>query len=434
VEERIFWGSILGVTIYMFIPYILTRIIGYGVFSRGKSHDALALTFDDGPHPRYTPQLLDLLKKHGAKATFFVLGQMAEKYPDLIQRMYEEGHQVGIHNYTHKTNWLMFPWSVRTDHIKKTADIVESIIGVRPTFYRPPWGIINVFDFSLRKRFRIILWSVMVSDWRGKSPEDSVRMRNRLLKECKGGSVVLLHDSGETPGAIPEAPRYMLKALDETLARLKPQGMRFVRVDELMAMDEQAKSNRESLGKQIIVKLFLWYDQLVHRALGIQALDDSDPFLKLRIRPYHSKNPLHLSDGQTIQQGDSIIELHLNNVELHRLGVTARSTTQLSVQMIRSMQHLMPLLAAKLQHDPKFQDVKGLYGVSIIYRGTQRFGFSVIDLPDGLYARLTKAYLRFLMYVVHPRGKERLSTKTELLEPKIIAISREEILRKYLAS
>jgi len=434
VEERIFWGSILGVTIYMFIPYILTRIIGYGVFSKGRAHDALALTFDDGPHPRYTPQLLDLLKKHQAKATFFVLGSMAEKYPDIIRRMYEEGHQIGIHNYTHKSNWLLFPWSVRTDHIKKTADIVEQIIGVRPEYYRPPWGIINVFDFPLRKRFRIILWSVMVSDWRSKSPEDAIKMRKRLLNECKGGSVVLLHDSGETLGAIPEAPRYMLKALDETLAKLKPQGMQFVRVDELMGMDEKARATRESLGKRFVVKLFLWYDRLVHRVLGIKEVDKSDPFLKIRIRPYHSKTPLHLSDGQTIQSGDAIIELHLNNTELHRLGVTARSTTQLSVQMIRSMQHLMPQIADKLKNDPAFQSVRGIYGVSIIHRGTQRFGFTVIDLPKGLYTTLTRIYLRFLLYVVHPHGKERLHTKTELLEPKIIAISKEEVIRRYLAS
>jgi len=94
----------------------------------------------------------------------------------------------------------------------------------------------------------------------------------------------------------------------------------------------------------------------------------------------------------------------------------------------------MPLLADKLKHDPTFRDIKGIYGVSLIHRGTQKFGFSVIDLPDGLYARLTKAYLRFLLFIVHPRGKERLGTKTELLEPKIIAISREEIIRRYLTS
>jgi len=437
VEERIFWGCILGVAIfiviYMFIPFILTRIFAFGVFKKASVDQTLALTFDDGPHPEYTPQLLDLLKKYEVKATFFVLGSMAEKYPHLIRRIHEEGHLIGVHNYTHKSNWLMLPWTVHNGHVKRTADAVEKITGTRPTYYRPPWGIINMFDFALRKQFHIILWSVMANDWTSKSPNDVVRMRTKLLKECKGGSVVLLHDSGESFGAVPVAPRYMLQALEETLDKWKPQGMKFARVDELMAMDEQVRANHEPLGKRIIVKLFLWYDQLVHKALGIQAFDDSDPFLKFRIRPYHSKNPLHLEDGPVIQKGDKIIELHLNNVQLHQIGTTARSTTQVSVKMIRSMQHLMPLLAVKLKHDPKFRDVKGLYGVSLIHRGTQRFGFTVMDLPDGLYAKLTRAYLRFLLYVVHPRGRERLNTKTELLEPKIIAISKEEIIRRYLA-
>lgn len=438
MEERIFWGCILGIAvfivIYMLIPFILTRIWSFGVVKKAHAHQTLALTFDDGPHPEYTPQLLDLLKKYDVKATFFVLGSMAEKHPELIRRMHEEGHLIGVHNYTHRSNWLMLPWTVHNGQVRKAADAVERIIGARPGYYRPPWGIMNLFDFRLLRKFRIILWSVMVNDWRSKSPDDVERMRDQLLTQCRGGSIVLLHDSGETFGAIPEAPRYMLRALDETLAVLKPQGMRFARIDELLALDEKDQPVRESLGKRIIVKLFLGYDQLVHKVLGIRPFDDSDPFLKYRIRPYHSKNPLHLEDGPVIQRGDPIIELHLNNVMLHQLGVTSRSLTQLSVKMIRSMQHLMPLLADKLKHDPTFRDIKGIYGVSLVHRGTQKFGFSVIDLPDGLYARLTKAYLRFLLFIVHPRGKERLGTKTELLEPKIIAISREEIIRRYLTS
>lgn len=434
MEERIFWGSILGVAIYMFIPYILTRIIGYGVFAQAKTKNALALTFDDGPHPRYTPQLLDLLKKHDAKATFFVLGSMAERYPDLIRRMHEEGHQVGIHNYTHKSNWILFPWSVRTDHVHRTADIVEKIIGVRPTYYRPPWGIINVFDLSLRKKYHIILWSVMVSDWRSKGPADVIRMRDQLLRECKGGSVVLLHDSGETLGAQPEAPKYMLQALDEVLTRLKPQGMRFVRVDELMKMEQRTGNRRVSLFKRAFARAFLLYDKLVQKFLGIKPFDDQETFMKMRFRTYEGKRVLHLDDGREIRPGDPILELHLNNELLYKLSISARSTTQLSVQLIRCMQQMMPIISDRLQHDPDFQNVRALYGISLIHRNAQRFGFSLFDLPDGLFAKMTRAYLRFLLFAVHPDGKERLQMKTELLEPKIIAISREEVLKRYLAS
>ncbi|WJH35220.1 polysaccharide deacetylase family protein [Paenibacillus sp. CC-CFT747] len=80
-----------------------------GVIRQGGKGQ-IALTFDDGPDPVYTPRLLDLLKERGIRATFFVLGSKAEKHPDLIRRMHEEGHQIGIHNYTHLSNWLMTPW------------------------------------------------------------------------------------------------------------------------------------------------------------------------------------------------------------------------------------------------------------------------------------------------------------------------------------
>ncbi|KHF34701.1 Peptidoglycan-N-acetylglucosamine deacetylase [Paenibacillus sp. P1XP2] len=82
---------------YAFIPGLITRIFGFRVFRRGSTEHAYALTFDDGPDPQYTPQLLDLLKKYDAKATFFVVGSHAEQNPELVKRMYDEGHLIGIH-------------------------------------------------------------------------------------------------------------------------------------------------------------------------------------------------------------------------------------------------------------------------------------------------------------------------------------------------
>lgn len=83
--------------------------IGMGVHSEVGAEKEIAFTFDDGPDPCYTPELLDLLKEHGIKATFFVLGKKAKQYPELIERMHREGHQIGIHNYTHTPNWIHFP-------------------------------------------------------------------------------------------------------------------------------------------------------------------------------------------------------------------------------------------------------------------------------------------------------------------------------------
>ncbi|WMT41962.1 polysaccharide deacetylase family protein [Paenibacillus sp. D2_2] len=131
------------IALYMGLPFLLTRIFGWGVFrkaSRKRAERHIAFTFDDGPDPRYTPKLLDLLRDRGVKATFFVLGSKAEKYPELVKRMHEEGHQIGIHNYTHMLNWIMSPRNILRKHVERSADIIQRITGERPTYYRPPWG------------------------------------------------------------------------------------------------------------------------------------------------------------------------------------------------------------------------------------------------------------------------------------------------------
>src|SRR5256885_2191204 len=111
---------LLFFTFYWLVPFILTAIAGIGVLKKKDSSDKISFTFDDGPNPIYTPQLLDLLKHHHIQATFFVVGSKAEKYPELIARMHNEGHLIGIHNYVHKSNWFMAPWTTRR-HLNKTA-------------------------------------------------------------------------------------------------------------------------------------------------------------------------------------------------------------------------------------------------------------------------------------------------------------------------
>ncbi|WKL03491.1 polysaccharide deacetylase family protein [Paenibacillus amylolyticus] len=183
---------------YAFIPSLISRLFGFRVFRRGRSDTQFALTFDDGPDPHYTPRLLDLLRQHQAKATFFVVGEHATSHPELIQRIHDEGHLIGIHNYIHKTNWLMRPRTVR-DQIQRTGQIIHEVTGVKTCYYRPPWGIMNLFDFFSKKERKIILWSSMFEDWRSRIGAE--RLTERMLKELRGGEVMLLHDRGTTLGA-----------------------------------------------------------------------------------------------------------------------------------------------------------------------------------------------------------------------------------------
>ncbi|MCG7408885.1 polysaccharide deacetylase family protein [Paenibacillus sp. ACRRX] len=220
--------------IYMLVPFVITRICGIGAAIKGKHQRNVALTFDDGPDPYYTPRLLDMLKEHGVKATFFVLGSRAELYPELIKRMHMEGHQIGIHNYSHKSNWIMTPFCVRRQHIERSAAIVEQITGERPAFYRPPWGLLNLGDlFLLRKSYQVVLWSVMGRDW--KLQADVTRWKRYIAEQVQPGSIILLHDCGSTLGADEGAPGQMLTGLPYLLEDIRAKGLRCVRADEMLA-------------------------------------------------------------------------------------------------------------------------------------------------------------------------------------------------------
>ncbi|XJZ28270.1 polysaccharide deacetylase family protein [Bacillota bacterium Lsc_1132] len=223
--------ALILLLLYTIVPFIASRWVGIGVFQRSYRDERLALTFDDGPDPVYTNELLDLLKENQVKASFFVVGERAQQYPDIIRRMYREGHLIGVHNYVHRSNWLMAPWQVKQG-VKKTADIIEDITGSRPVYYRPPWGMLNLFDLFLHKNFQIILWSVMVGDWRSKGGEKKII--NRLREKITPGATIVLHDCGVTKGADEDAPKYTIKALRQLFKEMPVKNYSFIRIDEML--------------------------------------------------------------------------------------------------------------------------------------------------------------------------------------------------------
>ncbi|HEX7056058.1 MAG TPA: polysaccharide deacetylase family protein, partial [Bacilli bacterium] len=152
--------------------------------------------------------------------------------------------------------------------------------------------------------------------------------------------------------------------------------------------------------------------------------------LQVRFRKYEGKTLL-LRDGEAIRPGDRIAEMHLDNRMLYEIGRSSRSAVHLAIRLIRTVEEILPKIAEYILNNREYDDVKGLYGISMINRGVAQLGFTVAELPKGVFATITRIYLKFLMRVVHPQGKERLHVKSELLVPKIIAMSRKELLRKY---
>lgn len=428
MQTLLLWLFYLS-SFYTIIPGILTRIFGFRVFRRGTGIDEFALTFDDGPDPDYTPRLLDLLKQYNMKATFFLVGSHAEQNPDIVKRIHSEGHLIGIHNYVHKSNWLMRPVTVRKQ-VKRTDDIIYSITGERSHYYRPPWGIVNLFDFAKNTGFQIILWSSMFNDWRSNVGPD--KLTQRMLAKLNGGEVMLLHDCGTTTGANPNAPEQMLVALERVLKVAEEKGMRSIRIDDMITKDTKAKAKAKKLSplKRMVVSLWLLWEKGFHAVFGLETVTPADPMLHFRKIRYTGKTVV-LEDGKRLEKGDEVLELHFDNKKLFEFGSRSRSEMQLAIKMIRAVQKDLPTLANMVLDRPEFRNIQGLYGVTMISRGPEQFGFHVMDLPRGLFASSTRVYLKLLLSVIHPRGQARLKEGSQIMEPKMLLMPVDVLIGRY---
>ncbi len=179
----------------------------------------IAITFDDGPHPYYTEQLLDGLQKRGVHATFFVTGQAAESYPEIIKRMQEEGHLIGNHTYSH----IQLNSSNRETFKKElvqTNEIIEKITGQEVQYVRPPYGS---WDKKLETELMMfpVLWNIDPLDWCSSNASCIVQ---KVVEKAQENSIILLHDEYKST----------VTAALEIVDILQAQGYEFVTVDEIL--------------------------------------------------------------------------------------------------------------------------------------------------------------------------------------------------------
>lgn len=197
-----------------------------------------ALTFDDGPHPIYTPLLLDVLARHKAKATFFVIGQQVRQHPEIVRRMLDEGHALANHTFDH-------PFFLKLSSEERRRQLRECAraIGPRATpMFRPPRGHQSVQSRVdiMRAGYDVVTWNLHAEDWRR---HDAEWMAARLVGGMKPGSIVLLHDAIWDPqeeGVTDRRP--VVAAVDLVLNRLDRK-FRFVTVPELLRYGRAGRVN-----------------------------------------------------------------------------------------------------------------------------------------------------------------------------------------------
>lgn len=187
---------------------------------------SIAMTFDDGPHPKLTPQLLDILKERGIKATFYVIGKNVAAYPEIVRRMVDEGHEVANHSWSHPKLTGLSAQGLKSE-IEKTSKAIEDATGQRPLTMRPPYGATNkALEKKMDEEFgmKVIMWSVDPQDWRYRNAK---RVASHITENTKAGDIVLAHDIHATTVA----------AMPEALDSLKAAGFQFVTVSNLLAME-----------------------------------------------------------------------------------------------------------------------------------------------------------------------------------------------------
>ncbi|KAF0199927.1 MAG: polysaccharide deacetylase [Bacteroidetes bacterium] len=214
-------------------------VISSGVFISARCHGnrnlkQVALTFDDGPNPENTLEVLSLLKNSGVRAAFFLIGRKIEKYPDLVFRIHQDGHLIGNHSLTHADFFPVKPAAEIRGELLETRRLIEKITGEPNLYFRPPFGVTNPIIAKALKGldFQVTGWSIRSFDLSRQKPEIIVE---RILSKLKGGDVILLHDT--SPQILP--------ILNKLLINLKLRDWEVVRLDKLQGYLNKEKEKTE---------------------------------------------------------------------------------------------------------------------------------------------------------------------------------------------
>ena len=190
-----------------------------------ESIPEVAITFDDGPDPEFTPSILDILKQHQTTATFFCIGEKINENPEILKRISAEGHLVGNHSFSHHVFFDFFTQNNMVREIRTTNRAVEKLIQKRMFFFRPPYGVTTPVLNKAVKLSKVIPvgWSLRTLDTISRDPDKLIKKVKDNLRE---GDIILLHDTG----------RVTAEALPGIIHNIREKGFKIVRVDELLKL------------------------------------------------------------------------------------------------------------------------------------------------------------------------------------------------------
>lgn len=214
--------------------YVLQRKYPDILYLQGPADKpVVAITFDDGPDKRFTPQILDVLKKHNVKATFFVMGSRVNGHPEVAKRIVEEGHAIGNHTYWHpqlyKESLYRLKWEVT-----ETDKALKEVVGFEPNLFRPPYGGLTdeiVMELG-RMDYKVIGWNVDSLDWKEIGAEEIL---TNIESNLKPGAIILLHSGGNWDQDLSGG----VEALDLLIPKLKKQGIRIITIPELLNLPDR---------------------------------------------------------------------------------------------------------------------------------------------------------------------------------------------------
>ena len=204
---------------------------GHVIWEVKTKEKLVAITFDDGPHPIFTPQILDILAKYNAKATFFVAGNKVIRFPEVLKRQVKEGHEIANHTYNHIYNRNITEATL-TAELEQTDKLIQKTIGVKPTLYRPVGGIYNdlIINTAVKNGKLVILWSWMMDpkDWRNTAAS---KISSIIISDVQQGNIILLHDwHGTEDSRVSQT----VKSLESIMKYLDDNGYKCVTVSELL--------------------------------------------------------------------------------------------------------------------------------------------------------------------------------------------------------